>query len=195
MIVARTRYRRATMSLEDEMQTRKGSPPSGIAIELQIDGEVWRRVASLENSGSEDRHFVVTANEDGTSTVRFGDGEHGARLPSGTDRVIAAYQSSKRFVAVVQQQGRVTVDKDWREGDLTAGRFYGVYRGVVANNVDPTSQLRVQVQVVAVLGSQPVWAMPCQPVGTAKVPAVGANVWVAFEAGDPSLPVWMGITP
>jgi hypothetical protein len=176
------------------MQERKGRARSGIAIELQIDGEVWHRVASLDNSGPGDRHFVITTDENGTTTVRFGDGEHGARLPTGADRVVAAYRSSKRFVAVVKQQGRVTVDKDWNESDRTAGRFYGVYRGVVMNDVDPTSQLRVQVQVTAVLGNQPLWAMPCRPVGAAAVPAVGASIWVAFEGGDPSLPVWMGIT-
>ena len=43
-------------------------------------------------------------NQSGTTTVRFGDGENGARLPTGADRVVAAYRSSKRFVAVVQQQ-------------------------------------------------------------------------------------------
>ena len=176
------------------MQKRKKQAPSGIAIDLQIDGEVWHRVASLENSGPEDRHFVVITDENGTTTVRFGDGEHAARLPTGADQVVAAHRSSKRFVAVVEQQGRVIVDKDWSEGGLTTGRFYGVYRGVVTNNVDPTSQLRVQAQVTAVLGNQSLWAMPCRPVGAAAVPAVGAGVWVAFEGGNPSLPVWMGIT-
>jgi|SRR4029453_14009817 hypothetical protein len=176
------------------MQKRERRAASGIAIELQIDGEVWHRVASLENSGPDDRHFVLTTDERGTTTVRFGDGEHGSRLPTGADQIVAAYRSSKRFVAVLQQPGRVVVDKDWSEGDLIAGRFYGVYRGVVANNVDPMSQLRVQVLVTAVLGNQPLWAMPCRPVGAAAVPGVGASVWVAFEGGDPSLPVWMGIT-
>ena len=176
------------------MQERKRSSRSGIAIELQIDGEAWHRVWSLDDSGPNDRHFVASTDESGATTLQFGDGEHGARLPATADRVVAAYRSSKRFVAVVQQQGRVIMDRDWHEGDSAANRLCGVYRGVVTNDVDPESQSRVQVQVAAVLGSQSVWALPCRPVGGTAVPAVGASVWVAFEGGDPSLPVWMGIT-
>jgi len=93
---------------------------------------------------------------------------------------------------VVQQQGRVVVDRDWNEANLTGGRFYGVYRGVVTNNVDPTSQSRVQALVTAV-GNQAQWALRCGPLGATALPAVGASVWIAFEAGDPSLPVWIGV--
>jgi hypothetical protein len=177
------------------MQTRRKRTSSDVAIELQVGGEVWHRVDSLANSGPDDRHFVLTTDESGATTVRFGDGAHGARLPAGADAVVAAYRPSKRFVAVVQQQGRVIVDNDWRESVPAASdRLYGVYRGVVTNNVDPTGQSRVQAEVAEVPENTSLWAMPCRPVGSATVPAVGASVWVAFEAGDPSRPVWMGVS-
>lgn len=176
------------------MPRRKRPTRTGIAVELQIDGEAWHRVGSLDASGPDDRHFVASTDENGATTVRFGDGEHGARLPATADRVVTAYRPAKRFVAVVQQQGRVIVDRDWPDGSPVTDRLCGVYRGVVTNDVDPASQARVQVRVLAVLGSQPLWALPCRPVGGAAVPTVGASVWVAFEGGDPSRPVWMGIT-
>ena len=176
------------------MQERKRPSRSGIAIELQIDGEAWHRVESLDDSGPDDRHFVASIDESGATTLQFGDGKHGARLPATADRVVAAYQSSKRFVAVLEQQGRVIMDSDWHEGGPTADRLCGVYRGVITNDLDPESQSRVKVRVFAIPGSQALWALPCRPVGGAAVPAVGASVWVAFEGGDPSLPVWLGIT-
>ena len=113
------------------MRKRARRSRRGVAIWLEIDGDAWHRVASLEDSGPDDRHFVLTTDENGTTTVRFGEGEHGAQLPAGTDRVVATYRFSKRFVVVVQQQGRVIVDKDWNENGPTGSRFYGVYRGVV----------------------------------------------------------------
>jgi hypothetical protein len=176
------------------MHKRKQPLRSGIAIELQIDGETWHRVESFADSGPDDRDFVLSTDESGATTLQFGDGEHGARLPGAADQVVAVYRSSKRFVAVVEEQGRVIVDRDWHESGSAANSLCGLYRGVVTDNVDPAFQARVKVQVSAVFGSQPVWALPCRPVGGAAVPAVGASVWVAFEGCDASLPVWMGIT-
>ena len=81
---------------------------------------------------------------------------------------------------------------------MAAQPFFGKYRGVVANNVDPMLLGRVQVSVPAVLGTgQLSWAMPCSPyagpkVGFFAVPPVGANVWVEFEAGDPDYPILAG---
>ena len=75
-------------------------------------------------------------------------------------------------------------------------RFFGKYRGIVVD-VDAKT-MRVKANVPAVLGIQPSgWARPCVPyagpgAGFAFLPAAGAGVWIEFEGGDVSLPVWVG---
>lgn len=76
-------------------------------------------------------------------------------------------------------------------------RHFGKYRGVVTDNNDTTSRGRLKVKVPAVLGALEVWALPCVPyagksVGFYSLPESGAGVWVEFEAGDPSFPIWTG---
>lgn len=77
-------------------------------------------------------------------------------------------------------------------------RFYGKYRGVVSNVDDPEQIGRIKVQVPEVLGSvESPWALPCTPYpgmgeGFYAIPPVGAGVWIEFEAGDPSRPIWTG---
>lgn len=77
------------------------------------------------------------------------------------------------------------------------GHFFGKYRGTVSDNADKTNRGRIKVKVPSVLGTVEVWAMPCVPyagqgVGFYSLPASGAGVWVEFEAGDPSYPIWTG---
>lgn len=81
--------------------------------------------------------------------------------------------------------------------DAMASRYYGKYRGQVINNLDPTSRGRLQVSVPALLGAQPVWALPCVPyagngVGFFAMPPVGSGIWVEFEGGDLGYPIWSG---
>jgi uncharacterized protein involved in type VI secretion and phage assembly len=76
------------------------------------------------------------------------------------------------------------------------GRFYGKYRGTVLD-VD-ASTMRIKASVPAVYGSvSSGWAWPCVPyagdsVGFALLPEVGSAVWIEFEGGDVSFPIWTG---
>ncbi|CAE6484196.1 hypothetical protein C8R30_105129 [Nitrosomonas nitrosa] len=77
-------------------------------------------------------------------------------------------------------------------------KFFGKYRGMVLNNVDPMQQGRLQVQVPDVAGLAPAsWAMPCVPIaginsGMFALPMIGSGVWVEFEQGNPDYPIWVG---
>ena len=77
-------------------------------------------------------------------------------------------------------------------------RFFGKYRGLVLNNIDPMQMNRLQIQVPDVGGLIPVtWAMPCVPVagiqnGMVALPMIGSGVWVEFEQGNPDYPIWVG---
>jgi len=75
--------------------------------------------------------------------------------------------------------------------------YFGKYRGTVVDNVDPQKRGRLRVMVPAVLPSTPVWAMPCVPyagpnLGFYALPEIGTGVWIEFEAGDVSYPIWTG---
>ena len=80
--------------------------------------------------------------------------------------------------------------------DRLRNRFFGKFRGTVTD-VDG-STLRIKANVPAVLGDQPTgWCMPCVPyagdsVGMAFLPEIGSGVWIEFEGGDVSYPIWVG---
>ena len=75
-------------------------------------------------------------------------------------------------------------------------RFYGKYRGTVTD-VDAAT-MRIKASVPAVLGSVGSgWCEPCVPyagpsVGFVMLPEVGSGVWIEFEGGDVSYPIWVG---
>jgi uncharacterized protein involved in type VI secretion and phage assembly len=76
--------------------------------------------------------------------------------------------------------------------------IYGKFRGVVTDNNDPEQQGRIQAKVVELFGDEPTgWAMACVPFappqkGFLMLPEVDSWVWIEFEGGDPSHPIWTG---
>lgn len=77
-------------------------------------------------------------------------------------------------------------------------RFFGKYRGVVSNVDDPEKMGRIQAQVPEILHEEvSPWALPATPFagpghGLVLIPEVGDGVWIEFEGGDPSRPIWTG---
>ena len=77
-------------------------------------------------------------------------------------------------------------------------KYYGKYRGVVLNNLDPLQIGRLLVQVPDVTSLLPSsWAMPCFPftgkqMGAYMIPQIGTGVWVEFEQGNQDYPIWSG---
>jgi len=78
-------------------------------------------------------------------------------------------------------------------------RYFGKYRGQVTDNNDPDNLGRLRAKVPRILGDEETgWALPAFIYGGATeqgfyaVPDVGAGVWVEFEGGDLSYPIWSG---
>lgn len=71
-------------------------------------------------------------------------------------------------------------------------RFYGIYRATVTDFNDPEKKRRLRLTIPQVLGEEPTdWAWPMDMSGAyPKPPVVGQGVWVQFEGGDPSFPIW-----
>jgi uncharacterized protein involved in type VI secretion and phage assembly len=79
------------------------------------------------------------------------------------------------------------------------GRHYGKYRGQVTDNNDPNNLGRIRAKVPRLLDDEETgWALPAFIYGGASeqglfaVPDVGAGVWIEFEEGDLSKPIWSG---
>lgn len=82
--------------------------------------------------------------------------------------------------------------------------FYGKHRGIVDDPDDSSADDgkrmgRIRAKVPSVYGDTVIspWAMPCVPFagdshGLVLLPEKGDGVWIEFEAGDPSFPIWSG---
>jgi hypothetical protein len=68
-------------------------PPQVPELEIRVAGRVWTRVDSFFGRGPKEQIYIVREDTEGRSFVQFGDGQTGARLPSGLKNVVAVYRS------------------------------------------------------------------------------------------------------
>jgi len=83
--------------------------------------------------------------------------------------------------------------------ERSASQYWGKYRGIVAGVDDDDRMGKITVRVPSVYGDQvspP--ALPAFPLagdghGFVYLPEEGDGVWVEFEGGNPTLPIWSGM--
>jgi predicted phage baseplate assembly protein len=61
-------------------------------LQIRVNDVLWHEVPTLFGRTSREQIFTTELADDGSLTVRFGDGVRGARLPSGTQNVKARYR-------------------------------------------------------------------------------------------------------
>lgn len=71
-------------------------------LEVRVNRLLWEEVDSLHGLASMERVYVTERANDGTVTVRFGDGVTGARLPTGTENVTATYRVGSGLDGLVE---------------------------------------------------------------------------------------------
>lgn len=81
------------------------SSPSGRAstLEVRVNDILWTEVPSFYGHGPEERIYITRTSDDGRTTVEFGDGQTGARLPTGQENVTATYRKGTGLVGLVKQ--------------------------------------------------------------------------------------------
>lgn len=79
------------------------NPPQLPELQVYVDNILWKRVDTFFNYGPSDQVYVVREDSDGKSWVQFGDGNSGARLPSGQNNVVALYRTGVGAAGPLEQ--------------------------------------------------------------------------------------------
>ncbi len=85
-----------TFTLKQSPLTYTSAPSvTGTASSLvvRVGGVAWQEAGSLAALGPGSRGFLTRQDDDSRTSVVFGDGEHGSRLPTGQENVRATYRS------------------------------------------------------------------------------------------------------
>lgn len=69
--------------------------PSGIesTLKVRVNDILWEEAVSLFGLDSNDRKYITRTDNEDKTTLQFGDGKRGLRLPTGVENVSAAYRS------------------------------------------------------------------------------------------------------
>lgn len=71
-------------------------------LEVRVNDVLWHEVPDLYGHEPQDRIFITRLSDDGKTTIIFGDGETGVRLPTGQENVKAKYRKGIGLGGIVR---------------------------------------------------------------------------------------------
>jgi hypothetical protein len=87
-------YQQFTLKKPPLTFTRAATPSgSESTMQLRVNKLLWELSSSLYGLEANDQGYIIRIDDDSKATVIFGDGQKGARLPTGVDNVTAVYRS------------------------------------------------------------------------------------------------------
>lgn len=91
---AATPFQQFSLARTNPTFVQSSSDPSGTetTLTVRINGVAWKQADTLYDAEPTDQEYSVRINEAGKYVVRFGEGVKGARLPTGSQNVIAEYR-------------------------------------------------------------------------------------------------------
>lgn len=108
-------------------------PPHAPELEVYVNGRLWTRVDAFFGREPKDEVYIVREDAAGLSFVQFGDGEMGARLPSGVKNVVVRYRTG------IGARGPIKPGATPSAGERPDGLDKISLAGIVSGGADPES--------------------------------------------------------
>jgi len=77
---------------------------SQTTLTVRVNGLLWQEVPAFYGHGPDERIYVTRTSDDGKTTVIFGDGVTGARLPTGQENVVATYRKGSGLAGLLKAE-------------------------------------------------------------------------------------------
>jgi hypothetical protein len=82
---------------------------------VKVNGEQWTEVSDLQESGPDDNVYIIETDEEGDTSIIFGDGCHGQRLLTGDLNISVTYRygaGETGDIAVTLHGATITTTRD-----------------------------------------------------------------------------------
>jgi predicted phage baseplate assembly protein len=97
-------FQRFTLRQPPLTYTSAATPSGGqTTLEVRVNDLLWHEVPELFGHGPDERIYITRTDDEGKTTVLFGDGKTGARLPTGAENVKAKYRRGLGLPGLVKE--------------------------------------------------------------------------------------------